>query len=299
MRAVSVADLEQTKAFLRNIPIFGGLQDPGLEKLIRMMEQQSFKVGTVVAKQGESGRSMYIVRAGELIVKRQVFGGPVRVVRIKPGDFFGETTLIEIHPMSASVVVEQDATLYRLTNRDLYRLYQEDPQAYVMVVMNLSRELCRRLRKAEQRIAAGDACAGSAVSNAVVAAHASGLSRRGGGGPLGASGPRPDRRLRVDLPCAAGHGAGPRARVRRCQPGRCVHPRAVGRTACTRPCRGGAGRFRRLGERTALHAFVAAICLFTACSPVLAAVLAPAKLSIAPVLRAEAPDVNLAIVRAS
>jgi CRP-like cAMP-binding protein len=146
------AELEQTKAFLRNIPIFGGLQDPGLEKLIRMMEQQTFPVGAVVAKQGESGRSMYIVRTGELIVKRQVLSGPVRVVRIKPGDFFGETTLIEIHPMSASVVVEQQATLYRLTNRDLYRLYQEDQQAYVMVVLNLSRELCRRLRKAEQRI---------------------------------------------------------------------------------------------------------------------------------------------------
>lgn len=151
MRVVS-DELEQTKAFLRGIPIFGGLQDSGLERLLRMMEQQTFPVGAAVAKQGESGRSMYIVRAGELIVKRALGSGPVRVVRIKPGDFFGETTLIEIHPMSASVVVEQAATLYRLTNRDLYRLYQEDQPAYVMVVMNLARELCRRLRKAEQRI---------------------------------------------------------------------------------------------------------------------------------------------------
>jgi len=146
------SELEQTKGFLRGIPIFGGLDDGGLERLIRMMEQQSFGVGAVVSKQGESGRSMYIVRAGELIVKRQVFGGPIRVVRIKPGDFFGETTLIEIHPMSASVVVEKPATLYRLTNKDLYRLYQEDVPSYVMVIMNLARELSRRLRKAEQRI---------------------------------------------------------------------------------------------------------------------------------------------------
>ena len=146
------AEVDHTKSFLRGIPIFGGLTDEGLERLIRMMEQQSFPVGHTVTKQGESGRSMYIVRAGELIVKRQVFGGPVRVVRIKPGDFFGETTLIEIHPMSASVQVEKPATLYRLTNKDLYRLYQEDVQSYVMVIQNLARELSRRLRKAEQRI---------------------------------------------------------------------------------------------------------------------------------------------------
>jgi len=146
------AEVDHTKSFLRGIPIFGGLTDEGLERLIRMMEQQSFPVGHTVTKQGESGRSMYIVRSGELIVKRQVFGGPVRVVRIKPGDFFGETTLIEIHPMSASVQVEKPAILYRLTNKDLYRLYQEDMPSYVMVILNLARELSRRLRKAEQRI---------------------------------------------------------------------------------------------------------------------------------------------------
>ena len=146
------SELDQTKSFLRNIPIFGGLEDPGLERIIRMMEQQTFPVGTVVVKQGESGRSMYVVRSGELIVKRRALGGPVRVVRLKSGEFFGETTLIELHSMDSSVVVERSATLYRLTNKDLYRLYQEDAPAYTMVVMNLARELSRRLRKAEQRI---------------------------------------------------------------------------------------------------------------------------------------------------
>jgi CRP/FNR family transcriptional regulator, cyclic AMP receptor protein len=145
-------ELDQTKAFLRGIPIFGGLGESGLERIVGMMEQQTFPVGAVVCKQGESGRSMYVVRAGELIVKRHVTDGQVRVVRIRPGDFFGETTLIEIHPMSASVVVEKAATLYRLTNKELYRLYQEDVQTYLMVVMNLARELSRRLRKAEQRV---------------------------------------------------------------------------------------------------------------------------------------------------
>ena len=45
------------------------------------------------------------------------------------------------------------ARLYELTSMDLYALYQEDVNAYVMVLQNINRELCRRLRRAGNRIA--------------------------------------------------------------------------------------------------------------------------------------------------
>jgi hypothetical protein len=43
--------------------------------------------------------------------------------------------------------------LYELTARKLYTCYKADIQAYVMVMQNISRELCRRLRRADNRIA--------------------------------------------------------------------------------------------------------------------------------------------------
>ena len=55
---------------------------------------------------------------------------------------------------SATVSAESAAVLYELTARDLYRLYKSDVHAYAMVLQNINRELCRRLRKAEERITA-------------------------------------------------------------------------------------------------------------------------------------------------
>ena len=98
---------------------------------------------------------MYIVRSGELVkTQRGESGFPVKLMRFRPGDFFGETTLIEMQPRQFSVIAESAVSLYELTNMGLYQLYQKNVQAYVMVLQNINRELCRRLRKAEERITA-------------------------------------------------------------------------------------------------------------------------------------------------
>jgi CRP-like cAMP-binding protein len=54
---------------------------------------------------------------------------------------------------SATVVAESPTVLYELTARKLYECYKADIQAYVMVMQNINRELCRRLRRADRRIA--------------------------------------------------------------------------------------------------------------------------------------------------
>ena len=70
------------------------------------------------------------------------------LVRLAPGDFFGETTLIEMQPRPCTAPCVTPVKLLELTNMDLYRLYREDVKAYVLVLQNFNRELCRRLRGA-------------------------------------------------------------------------------------------------------------------------------------------------------
>jgi CRP/FNR family cyclic AMP-dependent transcriptional regulator len=72
---------------------------------------------------------------------------------LEPGDFFGEMTLIEMQNRSATVVVERSTVLYELTAQKLYTCYKTDIHAYVMVMQNINRELCRRLRRADDRFA--------------------------------------------------------------------------------------------------------------------------------------------------
>jgi len=61
-------------------------------------------------------------------------------------------TLIEIQNRSATVVAESPTVLYELTARDLYTYYKADIHAYVIVMQNINRELCRRLRRSDNRI---------------------------------------------------------------------------------------------------------------------------------------------------
>lgn len=149
--AKDVADLLK---FLPSIALFGGLETKTLEKIISMMTVRELKPGAEVCKQGEAGRTMFVVRSGEAVVYRQSIPGARRakLIRMGAGEFFGEMTLIDIMKRSATVVIEQPTVLLSLGNKDLYRLYTEDVAGYVMVLQNLCRELSRRLRTTNQKL---------------------------------------------------------------------------------------------------------------------------------------------------
>jgi CRP/FNR family transcriptional regulator, cyclic AMP receptor protein len=142
------------KAFLLATPFFGGLSDASLDLLVSMLAERRFEVGATVVAEGEPGRSMFIVHAGKLEVSRRADSEhAIHIADLEPGDFFGEMTLIEMQNRSATVVVESPTVLYELTARQLYSFYKADVHAYVIVMQNINRELCRRLRRADHRIA--------------------------------------------------------------------------------------------------------------------------------------------------
>jgi CRP/FNR family transcriptional regulator, cyclic AMP receptor protein len=85
--------------------------------------------------------------------KRGESGRIIRMTCLGPGDFFGEMTLIEVQSRSATVVAESPTAPYELTAGNLYTYYKADIYAYAMVMQNINRELCRRLRRADKRIA--------------------------------------------------------------------------------------------------------------------------------------------------
>lgn len=144
----------ELKAFLSETPFFGGLSDGSLDLLISMLVERHFEAGATVIAEGEPGRSMYIVRSGELfVIKRGASGCEVYINRLGPGDFFGEMTLIEVQNRSATLRAQSITMLYELTSRNLYTYYKNDIYGYVMVLQNINRELCRRLRRSDSRFA--------------------------------------------------------------------------------------------------------------------------------------------------
>lgn len=147
-----VANVPDLKAFLLATPFFGGLSDPSLDLLISMLVERRFDAGATVVAEGDPGRSMFIVKSGRLAVSKQAnAGSAVPISVLQAGDFFGEMTLIEMQNRSATVVAEAPTVLYELTAGNLYACYKADIHAYVIVLQNMNRELCRRLRRADDR----------------------------------------------------------------------------------------------------------------------------------------------------
>lgn len=147
---VSSPDL---KTFLAATPFFGGLSATSLDVLTSMLVECRFEAGATIVAEGDPGRSMYIVRSGELVVsKLSGAGRAVRISALAPGDFFGEMTLIEPQNRSGTVVANTASVLYELSAHDLYTYYKTDIRAYVTVLQNINRELCRRLRRDDDRV---------------------------------------------------------------------------------------------------------------------------------------------------
>jgi CRP-like cAMP-binding protein len=138
--------------FLRQVPLFGGLPDSALERLLGLMHPRRCASGEVICAEGDPAREMFIVRSGAVEVRKRALDGDACLARLQAGDEFGEMSLIDIQPRSASVVACEPTELYVLGNMDLLALYEEDLPSYTFFLQNLCRELSRRLRLADRVI---------------------------------------------------------------------------------------------------------------------------------------------------
>ena len=144
-----------TVAQLRDIGLFGGLDDETLEVLARELPSKHVEVGAIVVREGDTATDMYVVIGGELeVVKLGRDGGEARVALFGPGDWFGEMAIVDVQPRSATVRALAPTLLLRIGADEVDRLfYRRDIRAYSMFVMNIARELSRRLRVADGIVA--------------------------------------------------------------------------------------------------------------------------------------------------
>jgi CRP/FNR family transcriptional regulator, cyclic AMP receptor protein len=141
-------------AFLGRIPIFGGMVEQYLEWIVEAGTVGEISAGDLVINEGEPARSVLVVCHGTLeICKRSNQGVEVRLAVLRPGDCVGEMSLIDIQPRSATARALTHGVLFRLSHADIARLYRAHPQVYTMLVLNIAREISRRLRVADSVLA--------------------------------------------------------------------------------------------------------------------------------------------------
>lgn len=140
------------KKFLQENALFGGFTEEDLDAVMPLLEEESFKAGDDIIREGETGDRLYFIESGRVKVTKMTKEGERFLTELGPGDEFGEMELIDIHPRSATVHALEPVVTLSLTNRNLLRLYHDHLEIFSRLLLNLAREISRRFRKAEDRM---------------------------------------------------------------------------------------------------------------------------------------------------
>lgn len=128
---------------LAQVPLFTGLPSRFLRRLADKMDEQRFMEGATVVREGEPGDTFYVIVEGEAKVKDRKGRTLSRLI---PGDFFGEISLMDGGPRTATVVADTKLTTLALSRRDFGALLRSEPHVTVGLLKHAA-ALLRRLER--------------------------------------------------------------------------------------------------------------------------------------------------------
>jgi CRP/FNR family transcriptional regulator, cyclic AMP receptor protein len=134
---------------LQQMPIFGAVSVEALSFLLERTRSVRVKAGACFFHENDPANSMFVLEMGEIQILKNWGHQPHVLCEMKVGDCFGEMALLDLSPRSATAQAQQDCAAIELTAEALYDLVEHDSSAFALIQMNISRELCRRLRAAD------------------------------------------------------------------------------------------------------------------------------------------------------
>ena len=134
---------------LTAIDLFAGLSKRDAKKFLARSREVTHAKGKRVTGEGDPGYGFHLILTGRATVSQD--GRTIRT--LGEGDYFGEISMIDGRPRSATVTVDEDVRALALDHADFEKLLDEQPD----VARGMLKTLCSRLREAE-------ASAGSAAT---------------------------------------------------------------------------------------------------------------------------------------
>lgn len=128
------------------VPLFRGLSRAQAHQVARLADEVEVRAGKRLATLGETGRELFIIVEGTAAVRTP----RGRTIRLSPGEFVGEMSLLDGGPRSADVEALTDMRLLVIGQRDFWSLLEAAPQ----IARQIMRTLSARLREAEQQVTA-------------------------------------------------------------------------------------------------------------------------------------------------
>lgn len=130
--------------FLARVPIFANCTAEEISAIAGVAQEGFFQPGQIIVTQGTPGQAFYMITAGRVEILRDghslgAFG---------PGDFFGEMSLLDSAPRSATIRALDEVACLMLSSWDFKALLERHPS----IAIKLLEVLSRRLRVTDERI---------------------------------------------------------------------------------------------------------------------------------------------------
>ena len=141
---------------MKKTGIFDGLSDEDLKKVEKGCIEQSYPMGTVIIEENDAPKEMlFIIKSGEIVIStatatdnqdNEESASGSFLTTLGSGEAFGEVSLIDNNPHSATVRTISDAVLLLMPGKYFNSLTEQDKNIGYVVIKNISKLICRRLR---------------------------------------------------------------------------------------------------------------------------------------------------------
>jgi CRP/FNR family cyclic AMP-dependent transcriptional regulator len=140
--------------FLREVLLFKDIAEDEEAAVWARLQERRLRRGDVLFREGEKGKELFIIRSGAVIVSKHVKGRVEQVLaRLGPGDFFGEMSLFDDQPRSATIQAETETIMYGLDRSSLDHLIEQNPRAATAFFTQVVLVLVKRLRDSSDLVA--------------------------------------------------------------------------------------------------------------------------------------------------
>ncbi|HEY5185007.1 MAG TPA: cyclic nucleotide-binding domain-containing protein [Actinomycetes bacterium] len=122
---------------LASVPLFAGLSKRHVHSIAKLAKVQSYPAFTELVREGHRGESFYLILDGTAVVRPP----GKRAVKLGFGDFFGELSLLDNAPRSATVQAQSEVLVARIGRTDFLRMLQHEPKVALVLLTSLAGRL--------------------------------------------------------------------------------------------------------------------------------------------------------------
>lgn len=141
--------MDKTLDYLKKIPLFSLLKEKDLKSIASLVKEREYKKGEIILNQGEEGVGLFIIKNGKVKISKKLASGKVIDIAVhSDGEYFGELSILDNKPRTATVTAVEDTTTFVMTHWEFKALLEAKPE----IALSIIPVLVERFRETNEQL---------------------------------------------------------------------------------------------------------------------------------------------------